>query len=70
MKDRVDRVNEAYQSDPEFRDYVDSYCKSRQISKFEALAHITVAEVAEYYKTKNKDVVGNTATHERSCDAR
>lgn len=70
MKSRADKVHETYKSDPEFRDYIDSYCKSRQISQFEALAHITVAEVAEYYKTKNKDVVGNTATHERSCDAR
>ncbi len=71
MMNRVDRVNEAYQSDPDFREYVDKYCESRQVSKFEALAHITVAEVAEYYKNKNRDTVkGNTATHERGCDVR
>ena len=52
-----DEYWEQYHNDPRFHAYVDTYCKSRGKGIFEALDHITVKEVAKYYKDKDKDVI-------------
>lgn len=46
-----------YKNDKDYAAYVDRYCKSRNLGLFEALAHRTVSEVAEYYKTAKKDKI-------------
>ena len=64
-----DEYWELYHNNSEFRAYVDAYCKSRNKDIFEALNHITVKEVAKYYKDKFKDVI-EPARQQASCDAR
>lgn len=58
-----------YHNNSEFHAYVDSYCKSRNKGIFEALNHITVKEVAKYYKTKNADIIPAPG-QQASCDTR
>ena len=41
-----------YDSNDEFKAYVDNYARSRQILVLEALTHKTVEEVAKYYLEK------------------
>ena len=64
-----DEYCELYHNNPEFHAYVDSYCKSRGKGIFEALNHITVKEVAKYYRDKSKDVI-EPARQQTSCDTR
>lgn len=58
-----------YHNNQNFKDYVDAYCKSRGLGTFEALGHITVKEVAKYYKTKNADIIPAPG-QQASCDTR
>lgn len=44
-----------YDNDKNFREYVDRYCKCREVTKEIALTHITVAEAAEMYSKYPKD---------------
>ena len=44
-----------YDNDKNFKEYIDRYCKCRQISKEEALSHTTTKEVAEMYSKYPKD---------------
>ncbi len=69
MKHTIDEVERAYQTCPEFREYVEKYAEKMNISKFEALSHITVAEVMEYYKNKPVSIPAD-GIEKRSCDAR
>lgn len=39
-----------YQTNKNFREYVDRYSKKHDISKYEAMSHKLVQGVAEYYK--------------------
>lgn len=39
-----------YNTNPDFKDYVDKYCTKHQIGVEEALEHKLVKEVSEYYK--------------------
>ena len=48
-------MQDMYDNNSEFRDYVDAYCSHRGVSKEEALQHITVKYVAQYYKDKIAD---------------
>ena len=64
-----EEMYEYYHQNKEFREYVDSYCKHRNKGLFEALGHITVKEVAKYYKTKNADVI-LAQEQQASCDMR
>lgn len=52
-----DEYRELYHNNSEFHAYVDTYCRSRGKSILEALNHITVKEVAKYYRDKFKDVI-------------
>ena len=52
-----EEMYEYYHTNKEFKEYVDSYCKHRGLGIFEALGHITIKEVAKYYKTKNADII-------------
>ena len=52
-----DEIYDFYQHNADFKEYVEAYCKSRDLGLFEALAHIQVKNVAQYYKTKNADKV-------------
>ncbi|MBR1703153.1 MAG: hypothetical protein IJ716_14595 [Lachnospiraceae bacterium] len=47
---------ELYNTNPDFKTYVDRYSKTYKLSVAEALTHKLVREVAEYYtgKTDNK----------------
>ena len=42
-----------YESDQEFKDYVNNYARERHILVTDALTHKTVEEVAKYYLEKN-----------------
>ena len=64
-----DEYWELYHNNSEFHTYVDTYCRSRGKGLFEALDHITVTEVAKYYKDKFKAVI-EPARQQASCDAR
>lgn len=57
-----DKIQEAYTSDVSFREYVHNYCRNRGIEITEALAHITVNEVAKYYKDSAKGIISNGRT--------
>ena len=50
-------LNRLYDELPEFGKYVDAYCKQRNLTKDQALKHITVQETAKYYQEKIKDRV-------------
>lgn len=52
-----DEIYDLYKKDSDFKHYVDTYCADRSIGIFEALAHITVREVAKYYEEKTNDVI-------------
>ena len=62
-------IYEQYTKDEKFKAYVKAYCKARNLGLFEALAHITIKEVAKYYKDKSKDII-EPARQQASCDAR
>lgn len=64
-----DEIYELYRKDADFKHYVESYCAERSVGIFEALAHITVKEVAAYYEDKAKDDI-EPARQQASCDAR
>lgn len=53
----TDELYDQYKNDKNFKTYVEAYCRSRGLGPFEALSHITVREVAGYYKIKDKDVI-------------
>ena len=53
----TDEIHEIYNNNPEFKEYVNRYAKSREIEKYEALTHITVREAAMYYKDKNANKI-------------
>lgn len=42
-----------YETDQEFKDYVNNFARERQILVTEALTYKTVEEVAKYYLEKN-----------------
>lgn len=63
-----DKIYEMYKEDSDFREYVGKYCHDRSVGIFEALAHITVHEVAKYYKTAKKDLI--KPEEHKICDAR
>lgn len=50
-------IGAAYETNASFRAYVDAYCKSRGLTKKEALEHTTVKETAKYYQDKTKDII-------------
>ena len=52
-----DIIYEKYRTDKDFKEYVDKYCHNRDVGIFEALAHMTVHKVAEYYAGAKKDVI-------------
>lgn len=64
-----EEMYEYYHTNKEFKEYVDSYCKHRGLGIFEALGHITIKEVAKYYRDKSKDVI-EPARQQASCDTR
>ena len=64
-----EEMYEYYHTNKEFKEYVDSYCKHRGLGIFEALGHITIKEVAKYYRTKNADVIP-APEQQASCDTR
>ena len=64
-----EEMYEYYHTNKEFKEYVDSYCKHRGLGIFEALGHITVKEVAKYYRTKNADIIPAPG-QQASCDTR
>lgn len=64
-----DEYRELYHNNSEFHAYVDTYCRSCGKSMSEALNHITVKEVAKYYRDKFKDVI-ELARQQTSCDTR
>lgn len=64
-----EEMYEYYHTNKEFKEYVDSYCKHRGLGIFEALGHITIKEVAKYYRTKNADVIPAPG-QQASCDTR
>ena len=43
-------MREQYDDDPRFREYVDRYCKAREIDTSEALTHALIKSAADYYK--------------------
>lgn len=45
-------IRDFYNSNIDFRGYVDRFCKTYDLSVDEALQHSTVREVAEYYREK------------------
>lgn len=51
-----DEIYERYKTDGDFKEYVDKYCRSRCVGIFEALAHITIHQVAMYYTEAKKDL--------------
>lgn len=55
VKQMNEEIYEFYKSNPEFKKYVDSYCRSRQVGIFEALRHKTIREVAKYYDARVKE---------------
>lgn len=64
-----EEIYDQYITDPNFKNYVDAYCKSRGLGTFEAFGHITVKEVARYYKTKDADKIPEPG-QQASCDTR
>ena len=62
-------MEDMYDNNSDFRDYVDSYCSHRGISKEEALKHITVRCVAQYYKDKTADRI-DESREAVNCDRR
>lgn len=48
-------MREYYESNENFKRYVDSYCKTQKISVEEALEHELVRQVYNYYKEEQKD---------------
>ncbi len=43
-------MSEFYESNPDFKEYVDRYARTRGVSVAEALEHEIVKEVYKYYK--------------------
>lgn len=52
-----DEIYDLYRNNKDFKHYVDTYCADRSVGIFEALAHITVKEVAAYYEDKAKGII-------------
>lgn len=50
MSKAVFSMKDLYNSDPDFKSYVDKYCRSYKIPVDEALSHELVKQVALYYK--------------------
>lgn len=51
-----------YESNSDFRDYVDRFCKTYEVSVDEALQHASVREAEKYYREKEK------AENENKCN--
>lgn len=59
-RERFDKYNEMcelYNSNKEFKEYVDKNCKTYNLHKDICLLHKTVQEVGEYYLHKDDDKV-------------
>jgi len=59
-RERFEKYNEMcdlYNSNAEFRQFVDKNCKTYNLHKDICLLHATVQEVGEYYEHKNDDKV-------------
>lgn len=65
-----DEIYERYKNDSDFHEYVDKYCHDRAVGIFEALAHITVHKVAEYYTDSKKDLINGRADNKTVGDSR
>jgi len=63
-----DEIYDLYKNNPEFKEYVNRYAKSHDLGIFEALAHITIEEVADYYKEKSPD--RTVSSDPMNCDRR
>lgn len=46
-----------YNSNKDFRDYVERYSKKHDISKYEAMSHKLVQGVAEYYRELEEEKI-------------
>lgn len=53
----MDSCHEWYDNDEDFKRYVDSYAKARELTVDVALTHIEVRNYLDYLIEKNKDVV-------------
>ena len=53
----MDSCQEWYDNDEDFKRYVDSYAKARELTVDVALTHIEVRNYLDYLIEKNKDVV-------------
>lgn len=49
-------MNDFYNKNADFKDYVDKYAKKTHISVDEALTHFVVREAYEYYLAESKNV--------------
>lgn len=63
-----EEIWEQYTNDPDFKLYVDRYCKSRGKYIHEALCDIIVRETAKQYKARAAEVVSDSPIP--LCDAR
>lgn len=50
-----EEMYEAYRSIPELKQYIDRYCKNRGKGLYEVFRDKIILEVADYYKSKQKD---------------
>ena len=50
-------MKELYETDADFRKYVDHYCLQRGIGKELAFTHSMIVAVAKYYKDKKADLI-------------
>lgn len=60
LQERFEKFNEMcdlYNSNPEFRQFVDKNCQTYNLHKHICLLHATVQEAGEYYKHKDDDKV-------------
>lgn len=61
----TDELYDQYKNDKSFKTYVETYCRSRGLGPFEALSHITVKEVAKYYRNKDRDVIESAGQQDK-----